>query len=654
MREPMPRRVAMNRDPAPPGPAPTSPSSSLLQNLRQELAARTPFAQMAPEHVDRFISGSQQAYFAPGETVLSPASGPVKHLYYVRRGSVSGRRGLADAAGGFEYEAGDLFPVGAALGQRPVTATYTAEADTFCLLLPAEQMQALAAASTAFGDYLNRRVAQFLDLSRRAVQANYASQTLAEQSLEAPLGTLARRTPASVTPDTPLQQALTLMHERRIGSVLVSDAAGAALGILTRHDVLGRVTLPQRPLSTPIREVMTTPLQTLTTSHTAQDAALLMSRRGIRHVPVVEDGRVVSIVSERDLFALQRLSLKHVSTSIRAATDLDALRAQAGAIRRLARNLLGQGVHARQLTELISHLNDILVEQLVGLVAARRGVDLKRACWLAFGSEGRAEQTIATDQDNGLVFESDDPERDRPAWLAFAREVNEGLDHCGYPLCKGNVMASNPQCCLTPAEWEHRFEHWMEHGAPEDLLNASIYFDLRGVAGRLELADPLRALIVRRAAALPRFMKQLALNALSRRPPLNWRGSIEPRDDGGRKVVDLKLQGTAIFVDAARLYALAHGIAATSTRARLEGVAREIGIEPQEGEAWISAFEVLQSLRLQVQLAAGGASGEGVPEAERANLIDVDSLNDIDRRMLRESMRVARRLQQRMELDYQR
>ena len=647
----------MNREPAPPTghpPAPpgTTPSPSLLHNLRLELSARAPFSQMSAEHVDRFIARSQQAYFAPGETVLSPAHGPVGHLYLIRRGSVSGRSGLAEAAGGFEYEAGDLFPVGATLGHRPVTATYTAEADTFCLLLPAAEMQALASASTAFGDFLNRRVAQFLDLSRRAVQASYASQTLAEQSLEAPLGTLPRRTPATVPPETPLQQALSLMHERRIGSVLVADEAGGALGILTRHDVLGRVTLPQRSLSTPIREVMTTPLQTLTTSHTALDAALLMSRRGIRHVPVVEEGRVVNIVSERDLFALQRLSLKHVSTAIRAAADLESLRTQAGAIRRLARNLLGQGVHARQLTELISHLNDILVEQLVAQVAERRGVDLRRACWLAFGSEGRSEQTIATDQDNGLVFESDEPERDRPAWLAFAREVNEGLDVCGYPLCKGNVMASNPACCLTPAEWAQRFENWMEHGAPEDLLNASIYFDLRGVAGRTELAAPLRELIVRRAAALPRFMKQLALNALSRRPPLNWRGALEPHEADGRKVIDLKLQGTAVFVDAARLYALAHGLPATSTRARLEGAARQMGVEPQEGEAWVSGFEFLQSLRLQVQLVAGSA--EAAPPAERANLIELGALNDIDRRMLKESMRVARSLQQRLEMDYQR
>ncbi len=630
---------------------PTTPSASLMAQLRAELMAHVPFAQMTPAEVERFIASAQQGYFAPEEIVLSPESGVATHLIYLRQGSVTGRRGLAEAAGGFQYEPGDLFPVGAVLGERAVTATYQAHEDCFCLLVPAAVVRELAAGSAVFADFLNRRVGQYLELSRRALQASFASQTLAEQSLEAPLGSLMRGAPVCVAPQTPLAQALATMHERRIGSVLVADEAGRPLGILTRHDILGRVTLPQLPLSTPIEAVMTTPLRTLRVGDTAQDAALLMSQHGIRHVPVTDGERAVGIVSERDLFALQRLSLKQVSTTLRAAADLATLRQGAADIRGFARTLLGQGVRARQLTELISHLNDVLTERLVTLVAGRRGLDLGRACWLAFGSEGRSEQTIATDQDNGLVFESDDPARDRAMWLEFAREVNEGLDACGYPLCKGDVMASNPACCLTPAEWSQRFEHWMAHGAPEDLLNASIYFDLRPLAGQAALAAPLRERITAQAQGLPRFMKQLALNALEHRAPLNWRGAIDTRTLEGREVIDLKLQGTAIFVDVARLYALAHGVSATGTRARLEAAALALGAGAQEGDAWAAAFEFLQLLRLQVQL---GADGPAAVRGPAPNLVDVGTLNPIDRRMLRESLRIARTLQQRLELDYRR
>lgn len=639
--------------------APTRPAPGVLALLRAELMRCPPFQQMAASDVDRFVTVAEQVYFAPGETVLSPADGPVTHLLCIRRGTVSGRHGLADASGGFLHEAGDLFPVGAVMGGRAVTATYRSDADTFCLRVPAAAVKALAADSAPFADHLNRRVMQLLDLSRQALQASFASQALAEQSLESPLSSLAPKTPVMVPGCTPLAEALTLMHQRRIGSVLVgedgnaSDAGRRVRGILTRHDILARVTLPQIPLHAPIEQVMSTPVHTLGLEATAQDAALLMSRFGIRHVPVVDgEGRVVNVVSERDLFALQRLSIKQVGTALRAAGDVAALRVAAQGIRRLAGSLLGQGVRARQLTELISHLNDVLAERVVQLTAHRHGVDLTRACWVAFGSEGRSEQTIATDQDNGLVFDSDDPDRDRPGWLAFARDCNEALDACGYPLCKGQVMASNPACCLTAAEWIERFDHWMQQGAPEDLLKASIYFDFRALAGRTEPVAAMREHVTRQAARLPRFMKQMADNALQNRAPLNWRGAIDTHDIDGRELIDLKMQGTALFVDVARLYALAHGIAATGTRARLEAAGRALNVPAHESEAWVAAFEFLQLLRLQVQLrepAVAPAGGDDNP-----NRIDVATLNDIDRRMLKESLRVARRLQQRLEMDYQR
>ena len=633
-----------------------SPRTATAGSVRTELMHVLPFSRMRPEHVDAFLAGAALRRYAAGEVVLEPASGVATALLYLRQGSVTGRKGLAESMGQFEYVAGDLFPVGAVLAGRPVSATYTANEETHCLALPAPAMHALAAASPPFAEFLNHRVLQFLELSRRALQAAYSSQALAEHSLQARLDTLPGRLPLACSPDTPLAQALLAMHQHQVGSVLVTDPAGAAVGILTRHDILGRVTLPQVALSTPIAAVMSTPIHTLTTTHTLQDAALLMSRNGIRHVPVAQDGRVVNIVSERDLFALQRQSLKQVSLQIRAAHDLPAFVQAAARIRDLARHLLGQGVHARQLTQLISQLNDLLTEVLVGWLARQHGLDLNRACWLAFGSEGRSEQTIATDQDNGLVFESDDPPTDRPRWLRFAHDVNEALDACGYPLCKGHVMARNPQCCLSGDEWAQRFAHWIEHGAPEDLLNASIYFDFRALVGNAALLAPLRAVVHGGAALPPRFLKQMAQNALRLRVPLNWRGAIDAKDVDGQRLVDLKLNGTAIFVDAARLFALAHGIAATGTRERCEAAAPAMNVPARESQAWVSGFEFLQMLRLRVQLQRqGGASAESLRSAlhdANPNLIDIDSLDELDLRLLKETLRVARLVQQRMELDY--
>ncbi|HYJ98855.1 MAG TPA: DUF294 nucleotidyltransferase-like domain-containing protein [Burkholderiaceae bacterium] len=624
----------------------TTPASTLLEQLSAELMAHAPFAQMQPVHVRQFVAAACEDYYAPGEVLLEPAMGPVRSLLLLRRGHVTGRRG-AGPTGSLQYEPGELFPVGALLAARPVRSTYTAQDDCFCLRLPADAVQALAHDSTPFADFLERRALHFFELARQALRETYASEALHEQALEAPLSTLRRKAVLSCTADIALAQALAQMHDQGVGSVVVVDAQQMPRGIVTRHDILGRVTLPALPLATPIGAVMSAPVHVLEASATLQDAALLMSRHGVRHVPVCERGALVDIVSERDLFALQRLSLKGLSTRIRAAGDLPTLQRAAQDIRRFARNLLGQGVQARQLTELISHLNDLLTTSLVQLLAREQGIDLQRACWLAFGSEGRSEQTIATDQDNGLVFASDDPQTERPAWLRFARTVNDALDACGYPLCKGNVMASNPQCCLSAGEWQARFAQWIEHGAPQDLLSASIYFDLRPIAGRLELARPLCEMLLHEPARVPRFIKQMADNALTNRAPLDWLGALATRDEGEHRWLDLKLRGTALFVDAARLYTLAHGIDASSTRSRLTAAALALRAPDLEAESWVAAFEFLQMLRLRVQLDEGAA-------AARPNEVDVARLNPIDRRVLKESVRVARSLQQRIELDYQR
>lgn len=611
--------------------------------LVAELMQYPPFLQMQGEHLRYFIDQAQAAYYGAGTTILSPSAGVPTHLLLVRKGHVT-RQARTEADGGIEYEAGDLFPIGAVMSGRPVDGRCDAHDDVDCLLLPLAQVKELCRISPPFAEFMQGRVRAQLQLSRQAMQANMATQSLVEQSLESRLGDLALTPPIGVAPETALSQALGTMHEKKIGSMLVLDAQGAALGILTRHDMLDRVVLARVPLESPISQVMTSPILTLTVQHTAQDAALLMSRHTIRHVPVTRDGAVVGMVSERDLFAMQRMSIHHVSSAIRSARDEAALVESAQQIRAFSRHLIVQGVAARQLTQLISRLNDLLTERLVLMKAEIHGVDMQQACWLAFGSEGRSEQTISTDQDNGLVFLSDDAKQDRPRWLTFARDVNEALDRCGYPLCKGNIMASNPDCCLTPREWSARFERWMEHGAPQDLLNANIYFDLRPLVGRADLAEQLREQITRQASALPRFAKQMADNALRHRVPLNWRGAIDTETVDDREMVDLKHHGTAVFVDVSRIYALALGVAQTGTRERIEAIGPLLNMNSQDSEAWIAAFEYLQMLRLQVQMSD--------TPPEHANLIAFDGLNHIDRHILKESFRTARRLLSKIGRDY--
>jgi CBS domain-containing protein len=621
-------------------------SHSLVQNLRQQLMQSLPFSKMAQKDVDFFLTSSREAYFAPKEVILSPVDGPPQYLYFIRQGRVSGRRdipGIAETA--FLLDAGSLFSIGSAFASRPVSTTYSAVDDCFCLLLPVDAMRQLAFQSIPFSEFLNNRIWGLLQESRTALRNSFASQALAEQSLETRVGDLSLKKPLTIGPNQSLREALTLIHEKNVGSILVVEDKHTILGILTRYDVLSRVTLSNLDLNMPISAVMTPDVKTLTVDDTAEMAGLLMSRFNIRHLPILDRDELVGIISERDLFSLQRLSLSNISSGIRRADALVQLKKSADDIRSFALNLLGQGVQARQLTTLISHLNDVLTARLIEIYAAKHQLDVTQFAWIALGSEGRSEQTIATDQDNALVFSDAAPASQREIYLRFAGEVNQALNECGYPLCKGNIMASNPKLCLTQGEWLACFARWIEQASPEDLLKASIFFDLRALAGNPDLLIPLRDYVRTKAAAIPRFIKLLADNSLNARVPLNWFGGIEFTEIDGQQTIDLKLQGTAIMVDIARIYSLAHGIEAINTRERLAAVGHALNVPESESAAWITAFEFLQTQRLAVQISRARVTGN-------PNVIDITALNSVDRSILKEALLQVRSLQQRLQLDY--
>ena len=377
-----------------------------------------------------------------------------------------------------------------------------------------------------------------------------------------------------------------------------------------------------------------------------------MAQRGIRHVILTDDaGAVAGVVSERDLFELHRMSVREISSAILRAADLPSLVHCAADIRALSLALVAQGVASGPLTRVISSLNDRLTARVLDLIAPQFDLAGITLCWLGLGSEGREEQTIATDQDNAIVFEAPgghDAARQR--LLPFARAVNEALDRCGYPLCKGGVMAMNAQWCLSLDEWREVFAQWIDRGDPVSLLAVSIFFDFRALWGDGALSDALRAFVAPRAQGNARFQKQLAENAVRNRPPLSWRGEIvEKADPSGAEGIDLKLFGSMPITDAARIFALATGVGATGTLDRLrEGGARK-GIASGDLADWQDAFAYLQMLRLRTQ---HRRLRHELPAAGNPNLVPIASLSTLDRRVLKEALRQVRKLQQRLSLDY--
>lgn len=627
-------------------------AESLVRETVAALRAHAPFSEMATDDVDFVARHVRLQYFAATERILDPGAVHAPGCFIIRQGGVEGvlpGDGGGAMASPLALGPGDLFPIGSLMGKRPPRTRYAALADLFCWLLPTEHFEQLLARSEVFAGFCRRRMAVLMELSLHAVQASYSAQSAQWRLMSQPLRAMVRREPVWCRPETSLSEAMATMEREMVGAMLiVEERSGEPIGIFTRQDVIGRIVLAERSLDSPISAVMSAPVSALQADATVADATALMADRSIRHVPVVDRGRVIGMVTERDLFALTRRNLRQLSDSILRATQPEQLISVATEIREWSRSLVAQGVSAHHLTRLISRMNDQLTRRLVAILAESRGIDLGSFCWLAFGSEGREEQTIATDQDNGLVFDDACPHELRAALLALGQSVNQWLDRSGYPLCKGGIMAGNPECCLSLSQWQTRFAHWVSHGSPKDLLNASIYFDLRPLAGNIDLGWRLQAMVAPGVQQSARFQKLMSDNAQRNTPPRflasGVLGMLAPESGS----VDLKLQGTLPMVDVARLLCLANGMIQSGTVARIEALIQGGVVDANEGQGWIDGFNFLQGLRLRVQ----HSQPAGVPLIANPNLIGLDTLSPLDRRILVEALRQVRKALQRLHIDY--
>lgn len=625
-------------------------SAPLIAGTLRLLRGHAPFSRMAEADLEWLARRLELGYHPRDSIIVEPGQGVPTRLHIVQRGTVchrSNHPGHGDDAQALALGPGECFPVNALLESRPVISPYVAAADTFTYQLPISDFNELLGRSAPLRAFTTGFMASMLEESRRLLRLHHGAIVAEQQTMSRSLHSLVGREPVSCAPTTPIGEVLRTMQSCRIGSMLVVDEGRRLIGIFTRHDVLDRIALAACPLSTPVSAVMTPDPLTLPAEASAYEAALLIAERGIRHVPVVENGRITGVVTERDLFALQRISLRAIHSTISAATGIDELRVVSGDIRRLARMMLEQGISAQHLTMIVSTLNDALTRRLIDLERPRHGLQDLRWTWLAFGSEGRLEQTISTDQDNGIVFDSGDvnPASARARLLPFAQAVNAGLDACGFPLCKGNIMAGNPEWCLSLPEWQRLFSGWVANTGSQAVLGAVIFFDLRHLSGDAALATALRDHVNALCRGNPRFRRELAREALRTRPPLGLISDFVTDPGLARGgTLDLKASGSRLFTDAARVMALASQLIQTSTAERLRAGGAALGVPAAETESLVQAFHFLQTLRLRSQI--GGETGFG------PNRIAPAQLNEVDRRILKESLRQARKLQARLALDY--
>lgn len=470
------------------------------------------------------------------------------------------------------------------------------------------------------------------------------------------VGDLIKGPPVTCTPGITVAAVAQLMTRRRIGSVIVLGADGAPAGIVTDRDLRTRVVAPGLPVSTVVGQVMSSPVIGISPGALAFDALLEMTRRGIRHLAVMAQGGLLGVVSSQDLVLLQGAQPVGLAREIEAAGSEEALAAVASRVPSVVRWLAAGGAGAAETGRLVAELNDRLVRRALDLVlsateAAGGGRPPAPFTWLAAGSEGRREQTLKTDQDNGLVYR--DPPADQEAAAAayferLATRMGQALSRLGFPPCAGGFMASNPRWCQPERVWRRYFESWMETPEPEALLRASLFCDLRPVAGDERVGAALWEWVCEWAPSRILFLRHMARSALERPVPLGFLGGfVLERSGAHRNQLDLKARGIFPLTQAVRTYALSLGVRDTNTLDRLAAAGARGLFTASEVAEVSDAYEVMARLRLRRQLECLDA---GVAPD---NFIDPHTLGKADRLLLKEAFRTIAWVQRHLEDRFQ-
>jgi CBS domain-containing protein len=299
--------------------------------------------------------------------------------------------------------------------------------------------------------------------------------------------------------------------------------------------------------------------------------------------------------------------VSNLSDSIRKADTIGEIIGLSGQVPDLVHSLLENSTSAVTITYMISIINDVLTQRVIELCIAQMGPPPAPYAFLALGSHGRQTQTMFSDQDNALIFKPEKGDNEKASqdyFLELGTRVCDILEQAGYAKCVGGKIAGNPQWCKPLQVWKGYFEEWIINCEPQQVVEFSIFFDFRAVAGDPNLASELHSFITTIIKETPFFLTQVAQNALLYKTPLRLFGTIVTsgeKKNPGR--IDVKSPAMAI-VSFARLYALKHNIQETNTLLRLDAIRRLGVILDSKHRTLVSVYETLIRLRLWKQAIA--------------------------------------------------
>jgi CBS domain-containing protein len=627
----------------------------LIKNAKSFLKKYPPFNQLDDNALAKLVRGLTMELYPEGAHIMKQGDKSSGALHIIKEGSVriyartiQGRENVIDFRG-----KGDTFGSFPLEGSRQLDISVQAVSDAVCYVVDKASVVKLLDEHPALSEYLIPLY--FPKGAGRGPRIPPAVGILHDRSENAlfttPVGELANRDVVTARTGIAILDAVRSMSVRRTGALVIVDGDDNPVGILTGTDLRDRVLASQKNLLDPVSDIMSAPIVMVDGTDLCFEALMKMMSHEVHHLLVMDAGSLTGIVSNHDFMVLQGTSPLMFIRDIESQSSVEGLASSYGKITTLISMLLREGARAGNINRIISNVNDRIERKILDLALKTLGPAPVPFCWIVYGSAGRKEQTFITDQDNGLIYM--DPQNEQEALEAkiyfnrFAEFSVNAFLRCGFALCPGDFMATNPKWCQPFSVWRKYFSDWIYTPVDEAIHNSANLFDFRGLHGDLRLAAELRKHLVDTLRDQKLFLKAMADLTTDYRPPIGLFGFLTVAKDGVHaNQLDLKKNCLTPIINIIRLFSFECHVYETSTAERLMVLKTTHPVVKTMGDDLEYAMEFMSMIRIRHQLEQ--VTTGLLPD----NFINPKRLSSLEHRNLKEICRLLSRILNDIKMKY--
>ena len=405
------------------------------------------------------------------------------------------------------------------------------------------------------------------------------------------------------------------------------------IGILTYEEIVKNYLNNQISYDSKVTEIMRAPVIYIKKDIAISEAVIQMEVLQTSFLAIKESSEEIIGVLEKNKLIGSYINIELlINRLINKNNGLLGLTNLRKEIPGIIKPLFNQFGNSHTYSKIISTFNDQITINIIENVMKELGKPPVNFAFISIGSAGREELTFNSDQDNAIIYENNSeisPEVIQDYFGMLSSRICKDLDKSGLQLCKGGYMASNPKWCQPISVWKKYFNEWIVNAEPVNIMNISVFFDLRYIVGEKKLFQELEDYIFDVLQGRTAFFYFLAQTSIGFKPPINVFGNIVT-DSSTKKSdsIDIKNCLTTVIMFA-RIWALNNNIRHKGTLNRIYALKR-IGILSQNTcEEVIFHYNYLMHLRLKQQL------DEITNKLEITNFVHLKKMTEMEQMILK-------------------